>query len=63
MLCSQVIKKSVKYHCTVELSGNHTRGLMVVDYPLFLNQRPNVTIISEIFPEILEKLMLWGVGG
>jgi len=58
-----VITKAAKYHCTVELQGMHTRGLMIVDYPSVLKQRQNVTVVSEIVPEFLEKMMIWGAGG
>ncbi len=57
------MKKCSNYHCTVELQGHHTRGLMVVDYPTLLNKPNNVTIVTEIDQDLLRKLLIWGAGG
>jgi inosine-uridine nucleoside N-ribohydrolase len=51
------------YHVTVELSGKHTRGLMVVDYPNLIGQPNNVRLVKRINQDLFEKLLIWGVGG
>lgn len=53
----KMIKKIKERHVTVELSGIHTRGQMIIDH---LNkQKPNAFIIEEIDVELFKKFMLW----
>jgi inosine-uridine nucleoside N-ribohydrolase len=59
----KVIKKSDNFHCTVELSGELTRGMMVVD-KTFLKQKPsNATLILEIDESVFESMLVWAAGG
>lgn len=54
---SKMIQKMEKRHVTVELSGVHTRGQMVIDH-LKQNQ-PNAFIIEQIDVELFKSFMLW----
>ncbi|CAL8125509.1 unnamed protein product [Orchesella dallaii] len=59
----KIVKKSITRHCTVELGGNWTRGLMVIDKMGILKKPENVTIITELDEELSKRIMLWGAGG
>lgn len=59
----QVLNKTVKRHCTVELAGNLTRGLMVVDKMGILKKPDNVLIITELDENLCKRIMLWAIGG
>jgi len=59
----KVVKSSLNRHCTVELSGSLTRGLMVVDKMGILRQPNNVTLIKELDEELCKRMMIWGLGG
>jgi len=50
--------------CTVELAGNHTRGMMVVDHRSYVaGLRKNVHAITEVDVDQYAKTMIWGLGG
>lgn len=53
----KMIKKMEKRHVTVELSGNHTRGQMIIDH--LKKEEPNAFVIEQIDVELFKKLMLW----
>lgn len=53
----EIILKSKSCHATVELSGNLTRGQVVIDH---LNKnRENITIVKQVDVEKCKKLFLW----
>jgi inosine-uridine nucleoside N-ribohydrolase len=54
------IKKTLKFHATVELAGNYTRGQMVLDH--LKKEASNIEIIQEIDVEKLKKFCLWICG-
>lgn len=57
----RMIKKMKKWHVTVELSGNHTRGQMILDH----GKQPgpeNAYVIEEIDIDLFKKFMLWICG-
>ncbi|ODM95321.1 hypothetical protein Ocin01_11344 [Orchesella cincta] len=59
----QIMSKTEQYHCTVELQGAHTRGMMVVDKN-FVRQKPaNVILISEVQLEDYENMLMAAMGG
>lgn len=49
------------HYATVELSGNYTRGQMVVDYYGRLKRTPNVFLIDCMDVNLFKKMMLWSV--
>lgn len=53
----KMIQKMEKLHVTVELSGNHTRGQMIIDH--LDKSPPNAFVIQKINAELFKKLMLW----
>lgn len=56
-----VTQKSLHY-ATVELSGNFTRGQMVVDYgKKIVGKTPNVYLIDRVDIELFKKMMLWSL--
>ncbi|CAL8139587.1 unnamed protein product [Orchesella dallaii] len=58
----QIMSKTEQYHCTVELHGDHTRGMMIVDKN-FIRQKPaNVILITEVQLEDYEKLLMTALG-
>lgn len=59
----QVIKSTLSKHCTVELAGNWTRGLMVIDKLGILKKPDNVILIKELDEEMSKNIMLWAIGG
>ena len=58
-----MVQKSGNYHCTVELGGNHARGMAVVDKG-FIQQKPaNCTFVEEVDKALYEKMLIWAAGG
>jgi purine nucleosidase len=53
----QIIKKIEEHHVTIELSGIHTRGMMVIDH--LKTAKPNAHIIKEMDVEMFKKFILW----
>ncbi|CRL04836.1 CLUMA_CG017889, isoform A [Clunio marinus] len=53
----RLIKKMNNCHVTVELSGYHTRGQMIIDHQK--KEKPNAFVIEEIDVEEFKKFMLW----
>lgn len=56
----KLITKQVREHVTVELSGNHTRGQMIIDHTK--DKKPNATIIHEIDVESFKTFLMWICG-
>ena len=56
----KLITKKVQEHVTVELSGNHTRGQMIIDHKR--KTKPNATIIHEIDVESFKTFLMWICG-
>lgn len=54
----KVIRKTENYHCTVELQGKNTRGLMIVDKNFLMQNPANVIIITEIDRNEFEKMLM-----
>ncbi len=52
-------------YATVELSGRHTRGQVVLnwseDWSGKQDQKPNVQVVTEIDPELYERLIYKGL--
>ena len=44
---SVILESSTKF-CTVELRGDHTRGMLCVDWRNKLNREPNVQIVTKV---------------
>ena len=53
----QLITKMSNCHVTVELTGAHTRGQMIIDHTR--KEKPNAHVIETIDVELFKKLMLW----
>lgn len=53
----KMIEKMEKRHVTVELSGVHTRGQLVIDH--LKRNEPNAFIIEKIDVELFKNFMLW----
>lgn len=53
----KMIRKMVHEHVTVELGGNHTRGMMVIDHKRL--EKPNAFIIHEIDKEMFKRFLCW----
>lgn len=53
----EIIQKSRNCHATVELSGNLTRGQVVIDH-LQQNQK-NIIIVEEMNVDKCKQLLLW----
>ena len=62
LLYFQSIKNSEKLYCTVELGGEFTRGMMVVERRWQIEVEPNATIITDIDLELYEQLVFAGAG-
>ena len=56
----RMITKMEKWHVTVELSGNHTRGQMILDHRK--ENAANAFVIESIDTELFKKFMLWVCG-
>ncbi|XP_049311133.1 inosine-uridine preferring nucleoside hydrolase isoform X1 [Bactrocera dorsalis] len=54
------VKQSRPYHATVELTGTHTRGQMVLDH--LKQQKDNVNIIMEVDGEQYKNIIAWTAG-
>lgn len=52
-----IIKEMKKHHVTVELSGNHTRGQMVIDHCKKL--QPNAFVIESLHVEKFKSFIKW----
>lgn len=53
----QIVTKIEEHHISVELGGNHCRGMMVIDH--LKSKKPNALVIKEINTEMFKKFMLW----
>lgn len=53
----KMIKKMEKRHVTIELSGNHTRGQMIIDHTR--KEVPNAFVIEQLDVELFKKFMMW----
>nr|XP_012230317.1 PREDICTED: inosine-uridine preferring nucleoside hydrolase-like [Linepithema humile] len=56
VLIPHIAKEVVSWHADIELSGNRTRGQVVLDH--LLSTRPNVNLIHDFDSEILKELLL-----
>ncbi|KAG5682915.1 hypothetical protein PVAND_012233 [Polypedilum vanderplanki] len=56
----KMIKKVSEFNVNIELSGEFTRGQMVLDHKLLM--KPNATIIEEFDVEMFKKILLWVCG-
>lgn len=56
----KMIQKMEHQHVTVELSGDHTRGQMIIDH--LKKEKPNAFIIKQIDAELFKKFILWVCG-
>lgn len=54
---SKMILKMEKWHVTVELTGSHTRGQMILDHRK--EDEPNAFVIEKIDVDLFKKFMLW----
>ncbi|XP_050332121.1 inosine-uridine preferring nucleoside hydrolase-like isoform X1 [Bactrocera neohumeralis] len=54
------VKQSRSYHATVELTGTHTRGQMVIDH--LKHQKDNVNIIMEVDGDQYKNIIAWTAG-
>lgn len=52
----RMIKVMHQYNATMELTGSHTRGQLIVD---FLSTDYNVNIIEKISEDEFKQIMLW----
>ncbi|KAG5682913.1 hypothetical protein PVAND_012231 [Polypedilum vanderplanki] len=53
----KIITNKEEHHISIELAGNHTRGMMVIDH--MKTNLPNATIIKEIDVEMFKNFMLY----
>lgn len=56
-LVPKMIKRIEHCHVTVELCGNNTRGMMIVDHKRL--EKPNAHVIHEIDPEMFKRFLCW----
>lgn len=56
-LLPSLITKMQHSHVSVELAGNHTRGMMIVDHKRL--ETPNAFIIQEIDAEMFKRFLCW----
>lgn len=54
---STCIRKTRKFHATVELGGSHTRGQMVLDH--LKENDDNVTIVDLLSEEGVKNILKW----
>lgn len=52
-----VITKTVELYCTVELSGQKTRGQLICDYNGVEKKCPNVVIVTEVNQNLYMELL------
>lgn len=57
ILRPDMVKKIVKYHADIELTGLKTRGQVVIDH--LNNNKSNVDIIKEFDSEIFKELLIF----
>jgi inosine-uridine nucleoside N-ribohydrolase len=58
-----VIKRTDDFHCTIELQGTATRGMMVVDRHFLQQRQSNATLITELDQNLYESMLVWTAGG
>ena len=52
-----VATESKKAYCTIELSGQYSRGSLIIDYDgQHLGKPPNTTIVTKMDTDKLQKL-------
>lgn len=56
----KVVTKKTDYHATVELSGNYTKGQLVLDH--LKKEKNNVSLIIELDMETFKQFFLWVCG-
>lgn len=56
-LVPQMITKMEHAHVTIELGGNHTRGMMVIDHKRL--EKPNAFVIHAIDIEMFKRFLCW----
>ncbi|CAG7827925.1 unnamed protein product, partial [Allacma fusca] len=60
---SALVTRSENYHCTVEVSGKYSRGMMVAD-KAFIEEKPsNCTVVEDVDFPLYERMLLWAAGG
>lgn len=57
-ICPESVEKEILVHATVELSGRHTRGQMVVDWVGCLKKKPNIKLIQDFNIEMYKTLAM-----
>ena len=57
-VCPKGIEKELLVHATVELSGRHTRGQMVVDWREHLKKQPNIKLVQNFNMELFKTLAM-----
>ena len=60
-LNKKVITESVEVYCVVEVTGEHTKGMMVVDWNKIMGKHPNVTIVKEVDNNIILDMIAYCV--
>lgn len=55
----QIAENIVSYHADIELSGNRTRGQVVLDH--LLSNKPNVFLIQDFDSEMFKELLISSV--
>ncbi|XP_059610282.1 nucleoside hydrolase-like [Phlebotomus argentipes] len=55
-----IVEKSSIWHATVELSGYHTRGQLILDH--LRKKIPNLTILEKVNQVTFMEMMLWTAG-
>lgn len=56
----KIIKVSKEHHVSVELTGEETRGQMILDH--MKNKKPNAFVIEEVDVELLKQFLCWICG-
>jgi inosine-uridine nucleoside N-ribohydrolase len=59
----RLVTRKANYHCTVELQGEHSRGMMIVNRSFHRQKASSVTIISEVDQPLYERMLIWAAGG
>ncbi|XP_061745887.1 inosine-uridine preferring nucleoside hydrolase-like [Nerophis ophidion] len=57
-ICDNLVTESEEVAVTVELEGQHTRGMMVLDYIDVLHKKHKVTILKKIDIEVFKQLLI-----
>lgn len=55
LLRPEIAENVVKYHADIELTGNRTRGQVVLDH--LLSNEPNVHLIGDFNSELFKNLL------